>query len=122
MLAHQAGEPGHLDRLRLVDVHDRQSVCGNHRPGCIGIWGAMLPSATGFILDVKTQQDYYFSHEKVHQVRNCQTGIGRLVMSGHACNSEANGGWVVVCLSVSSQLRLMSSPSYLLKILAVTGT
>ena len=98
MLAHQPGDPDHLDRLRLVDVHDRQSVCGSHRPDCIGIWGAMLPSTTGFILDGKTQLYNYFSHENVHQVRDCRTGLGSLMMSGHACNSEANLGWLVVLL------------------------
>ena len=68
MLSLQPGDPSDLNRLYYIDVHDKLSVCGVHKPDLLGVWGAMLATATGLIVDVKTQRGEYLTNENIHQV------------------------------------------------------
>jgi hypothetical protein len=66
----------HQDRdqssLILEDVHSALSVCGNFKPDIICVVkSTKIPSATGFILDLKKQikdGSDYMQHENIHQV------------------------------------------------------
>lgn len=68
MLTLQPGDPSNHNRLYYLDVHDKLSVCGAHRPDLVGIWGALLATSTGVIVDIKSQQVEYLSNENIHQV------------------------------------------------------
>ena len=68
MLPLQPGDPSDKDRLYYLDVHDKLSVCGTYRPDLVGVWGAMLATSTGVMVDVKNQQDEYLTNENIHQV------------------------------------------------------
>ena len=68
MLSLQPGDPSDKDRLCYLDVHDKLSVCGVHRPDLVGVWGAMLATSTGVMVDVKDQQGEHLTNENIHQV------------------------------------------------------
>jgi hypothetical protein len=68
MLTLQPGDPSNHNRLYYLDVHDKLSVCGAHRPDLVGVWGALLATSTGAIVDIKSQQVEYLSNENIHQV------------------------------------------------------
>lgn len=69
MLVHQERDQS---SLILEDVHSSPSVCGNFKPDIIGVVkSTKIPSATGFILDLKKQKKNgsdYMQHENIHQV------------------------------------------------------
>ena len=69
MLVHQERDQS---SLILEDVHSAPSVCGNFKPDIIGmVKSTKIPSATGFILDLKKQMkdgSNYMQHENIHQV------------------------------------------------------
>lgn len=69
MLMHQERDQS---SLILEDVHSAPSVCGKFKPDIIGVVkSTKIPSATGFILDLKKQKkdgSDYMQHENIHQV------------------------------------------------------
>jgi hypothetical protein len=68
MLKYQSDDD--TSTLVLEDVHSKLSVCGSLKPDIIGVVkGLQIPSATGFILDLKTQKEDYLSNENIYQAR-----------------------------------------------------
>lgn len=69
MLSLQPGDPYDLNRMYYLDGHDKLSVCGMYRPDLVGVWGAVLATSTGVMVDVKNQRGDYLTNENIHQVK-----------------------------------------------------